>query len=217
MATPGLRYTIVEDSRSGNTDGVRTALEAGEDPDQLSCEWAPQDEMRALHYAAYHGHTDIARLLLEAGTLFRIPTKHLSYLTFWEQSVYILYRCRPWPTSFRLLHAVTLRRVLSACWGCQGMRKVREKRSESWMCFMQASRSQSSCLGCLSSGRNSRALCQPQPNTQLKLQMKNSPNTPHKQELLEAGADPLEPDHDGVTPLDKVLKRFSCLAAALWV
>ena len=62
-----VRYTLVKDTREGNADGVRKALEAGEDPDQLSCQWGPQDEMRAIHYAAYHGHADIARLLLDAG------------------------------------------------------------------------------------------------------------------------------------------------------
>ena len=60
-------WTLVRDAKAGDAAGVREALTAGADPDELSCEYAPDDEMRAIHHASYHGHADVARMLLEAG------------------------------------------------------------------------------------------------------------------------------------------------------
>ena len=46
---------------------VRRLLAGGESPDAKVSQWAQDDDLRPLHLASYHGHAEVARLLLEHG------------------------------------------------------------------------------------------------------------------------------------------------------
>jgi|ERR1719443_25214 len=54
-------------ARAGDAAAVRRLLAGGEAADAKVSEWAQDDDLRPLHLAAYHGHAEVARLLLEHG------------------------------------------------------------------------------------------------------------------------------------------------------
>jgi len=58
-------HKLFQAARSGNASDVKTALDAGADPNArlAYCRETP------LHWAARNGHTDLARLLIEKGAL----------------------------------------------------------------------------------------------------------------------------------------------------
>mmetsp|Transcript_9922 Transcript_9922/g.25287 ORF Transcript_9922/g.25287 Transcript_9922/m.25287 type:complete len:143 (-) Transcript_9922:99-527(-) len=54
-------------AKENKLDQVKALLAQGVDADQKSSRWSPDHEMRGLHFAAYYGHTNLVKLLLDAG------------------------------------------------------------------------------------------------------------------------------------------------------
>lgn len=54
-------------SKTGNLLKVQQALKNGISADSLASKWSSEDDMRPIHYAAYHNHQQIASELLASG------------------------------------------------------------------------------------------------------------------------------------------------------
>lgn len=57
----------MEAAKRGDARRVSEAIRAGIGADALPSKWSSEDEMRAIHHAAYGNHVDVAKLLVGAG------------------------------------------------------------------------------------------------------------------------------------------------------